>query len=174
MQVNQLVAENLRAARVARGWSQARLAEEMSRAGADWTRGVCAYAESGRRNITVDDLLALAIVFSTTPAYWLIPPSRAFEDGPPNVRAGDTEVPALWLVATAAAGDAAPPLETAWELSPWRRFFEVLARLAEREGPATPSADLLQQTLGRLGLSGSLPREINLQHDGPEVAPRTQ
>ncbi|MDQ3619295.1 MAG: helix-turn-helix transcriptional regulator [Actinomycetota bacterium] len=151
--LNHLVSRSIRHARDEAGWTQEQLAVRMSRAGCDWTRAVCAYAESGDRNITVDEVLALSVVFGTTPAYWLAPHA---EDLTPEliIYSGETEVPVAWLVAAAAAGDAAPSLEDRRGPSAWARFFSMMASVAAREGLNGRNARILRSTLTRLGLSG--------------------
>lgn len=56
--------EGMRAARQARGWSAGRLAAEVTAVGVPWTRSVVTNLETGRRTfVTVDELMALAVVF---------------------------------------------------------------------------------------------------------------
>ena len=145
--MNDIVAANIRATRRSRGWTQDELAGRMRAAGVDWTRQIAGYAESGTRQITVNELLALAVVFDTTPGYWLAPLPESFGV---SLKAGEVEVPGAWLIATAAAGDASPPLSGQQGPSPWGRLFETLARVVETEGMSSKNATLLHRTLARL------------------------
>jgi transcriptional regulator with XRE-family HTH domain len=57
-----------------RGWSAAELGRRMEAAGAAWDRSIVANLEGGRRRVvTVDELLALGVVFDVAPAYLCIP-----------------------------------------------------------------------------------------------------
>ena len=168
--LNQVVARSIRHARSEAGWTQDQLASRMSRAGCDWTRAVCAYAESGDRSITVDEVLALSIVFGTTPAYWLAPHA---EDATPDltVYSGETEVPVAWLVAAAAAGDAAPSLEDRRGPSTWARFFSMMATVAACEGLQGRNARILRSTLTRLGLSGEGTGQLSVSDHEEDFGP---
>ena len=159
--MNQAVAASIRAARRSRGWSQGDLAERMQSAGVNWTRVIAGAAEAGTRNITVDELAALAVVFETTPGYFLAPPATEFESGSPVVEVGKHDLPATWLVASAAAGDAAPSPVGEGPTTPWARFFEVLALVVRRKGLASKDARLLHHTLARL-------RAATTEEDGAE------
>jgi len=148
MKMNDVVAVNIRLARKTMGWNQAELAERMHQAGASWSRMIVGTAEGGQRNITVDELAALSVVFSTTPGYWLAPETEAFGEADPTVEAGAGALSGTWLVAAAAAGDAAPSDQG--EFSAWARFHEVMAQVIRREGVSGKNARLLHQTLSRL------------------------
>lgn len=59
------------------GWTAAELGERMQRHGVNWNRAVVANVEHGRRQaFTVDELLALAVVFDRAPVDFL-PSSQA-------------------------------------------------------------------------------------------------
>jgi transcriptional regulator with XRE-family HTH domain len=150
MTLNEVAAANIRSARRARGWSQKQLADEMQKAGIDWTRAVVGYAENGVRSITVDELGVLSIVFGTIPGYWLAPGAEAFDGEPPVVEVGKSKLPGAWLVGASCAGDAAPSPIGHTGPSPWARFFSVLSRVVQREGISGRNARLLHQTLSRL------------------------
>ena len=71
--VVQVVARQVRARRDGRGWSGARLAEEMTRLGVPWDRSTVAKLETGRRSVvSVPELLALAVALEVTPAALLV------------------------------------------------------------------------------------------------------
>jgi transcriptional regulator with XRE-family HTH domain len=150
MEMNAVVAANIREARRARGWSQQQLAEQMTEAGVAWTRPIVGYAENAGRKLTVDELVALAVVFGTTPGFWLAPPASSFDNDSPVVTTGKTELSGSWLVAAAAAGDAAPSPIGDDGPSAWARLFDVMGRVVAREGMSSPNARLLHQTLARL------------------------
>src|SRR5215203_1222119 len=60
---SQILARNLGAVRRLRGWRQELVAERMNFLGHPWTRQTVGEVEQGRRNVTVDELLSLALVF---------------------------------------------------------------------------------------------------------------
>ncbi|MFJ3282457.1 helix-turn-helix domain-containing protein [Streptomyces halstedii] len=62
------------AEREARGWEQRELAERLTQAGRPMSQPVVSRIESGARRIDVDDLVALAAVFSVSPAALLPAP----------------------------------------------------------------------------------------------------
>jgi transcriptional regulator with XRE-family HTH domain len=63
-----------------RGWSAQRLGEEMTRVGVAWDRSIVANFENGRRSyVTVEELLALAYVFSVAPVHMIVPPQSRQE-----------------------------------------------------------------------------------------------
>lgn len=63
-----LVARNVRRVRELRDRTQAELARQM-----DWPRSTLHKLESGSRNVTVDDLLSLALALHVAPAVLLVP-----------------------------------------------------------------------------------------------------
>lgn len=74
------LAGRVREVRAKRGWSAERLAQEMRGAGIDWSRGVVAKIESGRRqDISVAELLALSYVLEVSPVHMLVPPDDGDE-----------------------------------------------------------------------------------------------
>ncbi|MFC0527829.1 helix-turn-helix domain-containing protein [Phytohabitans kaempferiae] len=67
------IAARVRELRAARGWSAARLAEEMAAAGTRWDRSIVANFENGRRAyVTAEELVALAGVLGTSPHLLLL------------------------------------------------------------------------------------------------------
>lgn len=63
---SQILARNLGAVRRLRGWRQEFVAERMNFLGHPWTRQTVGEIEQGRRNVTVDELFSLALVFEIT------------------------------------------------------------------------------------------------------------
>ncbi|MFS0697798.1 helix-turn-helix domain-containing protein [Streptomyces nitrosporeus] len=61
-------ARTVAAEREARGWEQRDLAERLTQAGRPMSQPIVSRIESGVRRIDVDDLVALAVVFSISPA----------------------------------------------------------------------------------------------------------
>jgi transcriptional regulator with XRE-family HTH domain len=61
---NQVIAENARRLREQAGWTQAALAEAMSKAGFRWTRVTVAEVEGAVRRIALEELLVLAALFA--------------------------------------------------------------------------------------------------------------
>jgi transcriptional regulator with XRE-family HTH domain len=66
---HQVIAGRMREMRKARGWSADRLARELTtRTGVKWARMVVTKLENGRRQtVSVEELLALALVFRVAP-----------------------------------------------------------------------------------------------------------
>ncbi|MFG3231821.1 helix-turn-helix transcriptional regulator [Streptomyces antibioticus] len=57
-----------------RGWTAAELGKQMTRHGLKWDRSIVANFEAGRRRtVSVDELLALALVFDVAPVNLLVP-----------------------------------------------------------------------------------------------------
>jgi transcriptional regulator with XRE-family HTH domain len=63
---SQILARNLGAVRRLRRWRQELVAERMNFLGHPWTRQTVGEVEQGRRNVTVDELFSLALVFGLT------------------------------------------------------------------------------------------------------------
>jgi transcriptional regulator with XRE-family HTH domain len=95
--VSDIVAENVRALRKARGWSARQLAEECVKAGntgVTMSGPAIANIETGRRNnhgerrrqVTADELLGFAIVFDVPPTALLVPPTTGPDD---RINVGD-------------------------------------------------------------------------------------
>lgn len=61
------VADNVRAHRVLAKLSQGDVAERMRGLGHDWTQTTVSDIERGERNVTVDELVGLALVFQISP-----------------------------------------------------------------------------------------------------------
>jgi transcriptional regulator with XRE-family HTH domain len=75
-----VVAKRVREVRERRRMTAAQLAEQMTRVGVPWKRGVVAKLESGLRGaVSVEELLALAYVLDVAPVHLLVP----FEDEQP-------------------------------------------------------------------------------------------
>jgi transcriptional regulator with XRE-family HTH domain len=63
---SQILARNLGAVRRLRGWRQEFVSERMMYLGHPWTRQTVGEVEQGRRNVTLDELFSLALVFQIT------------------------------------------------------------------------------------------------------------
>jgi transcriptional regulator with XRE-family HTH domain len=75
------IADRVRTLRQGRGWSAAKLAEQMKVHGISWDRSIVANFESGRRAyVTVEELLALAYVLDVAPVHLLIPTETEADD----------------------------------------------------------------------------------------------
>jgi transcriptional regulator with XRE-family HTH domain len=68
-----VLAANLRAYRLLRGLEQQDIAERMTKLGHRWVRQTVSEVERGRRNVTVDELLALAMTLPV-PVWVLLDP----------------------------------------------------------------------------------------------------
>lgn len=65
--VTQTITGRMRDGRIARGWSAAELADRMTAVGTPWRRGTVADLENSyRRDVTADELVALARVFNVS------------------------------------------------------------------------------------------------------------
>ena len=75
--IPETISISIRRLRKERGWTQQRLANEMKAIGLPWARITVAESEArGRRRVTPEELLALALVFGV-PISWTLSP----EDG---------------------------------------------------------------------------------------------
>lgn len=74
MNPTRVVAVNLRLLRTARGWEQARIATYMAGQEHPWRPVTVSEVERCRRNITVDELVALAGLFDVNVQRLLEPP----------------------------------------------------------------------------------------------------
>lgn len=71
---HRVIAARVKELRKKRGWSGAHLAEELARAGVAWDRSIVANFENGRRaTVSVEEMLALAYVFSVAPVHLMVP-----------------------------------------------------------------------------------------------------
>lgn len=107
-----VVAGRVRELRAVRRWSAQRLADEMTKIGIEWNRGVVAKLETGRReSLSVAELFGLAYALEVNPLVLLLPQQNVEYDIAPNVRFKAVEVYG-WLM-----GDGLPPFESHRELS---------------------------------------------------------
>jgi transcriptional regulator with XRE-family HTH domain len=90
----QILADNVRIWRGLRGLSQAQLAERMTRLGHGWSESIVGFVEQNRRNVTVDELVGLAIALNTRELGSLLDPlgpEGEHRFGPPTLRAGERD-----------------------------------------------------------------------------------
>lgn len=67
-----IVISRMRSLREGKGWSARQLGDEMTKAGVPWDRSIVNNLEIGRRkNVTVEELFALAFVLEVSPLYLL-------------------------------------------------------------------------------------------------------
>ena len=109
LSVSDAVAARLREVRKSRGWTANELADRCSRAGLPISKSVLANIESGRpgddgrrrRDITVDELLALALVLDIAPIYLMgLPQDKAAPTAvavTPEISIEDPDRLLLWL-----------------------------------------------------------------------------
>jgi transcriptional regulator with XRE-family HTH domain len=98
----QVVAKRVREVRKKRGLTAAQLAEQMTRVGVPWKRGVVAKLESGLREaVSVEELLALASVLDVAPVHLLVP----LDDDAQPYAATPTQVEAAGFVRDWIRGD---------------------------------------------------------------------
>lgn len=87
MTPTQVVAQRVKELRTRRGLTAEQLAARLVEQGVSWQRGTVAKLETGRReNITVAELLALAVVLDVAPVHLLVPP-----DSDTPYRVSDTQ-----------------------------------------------------------------------------------
>jgi transcriptional regulator with XRE-family HTH domain len=89
---SQILADNVRVWRGLRGFSQAQLAERMSRLGHGWSESIVGFVEQNRRNVTVDELIGLTIALNVRQLGSLLDPlgpEGEHRYGPPGPRAPD-------------------------------------------------------------------------------------
>jgi transcriptional regulator with XRE-family HTH domain len=131
--VGDAIAEQVRKYRLQRGWSVRQLAEECAKHGApqlttaslgNIERGQDANAKRGRREVTAEELLILAVVLRTPPVLLLCPIDRVIEM---EVIPGDRLPP--WLVAKWVSGLSAYPAVSEEAEREWKRDTEHLYRL---------------------------------------------
>lgn len=83
-----VIARRVKELRGARGWTSAQLGEAVSKHGVQWDRFTVASLENGKRqNVTVAELLALALTLGVAPVNLLVP----LDDRPYLVTPGRVE-----------------------------------------------------------------------------------
>jgi transcriptional regulator with XRE-family HTH domain len=87
------VAANVRRVRSSRGWSTYELAGKLAKVGRSIAPSAISKIERGERQVSIDELVTLAVVFRVSPSALLLP----FTDGPdkPVEVTGAGQVPAL-------------------------------------------------------------------------------
>lgn len=92
-----VIAERVRELRGKRGWSAKHLADELQRIGVPWDRSIVANFESRRRaTCSVEELFALAYVFSVAPLHLMVP---IVPDDDDDAHAYEP-VPGVWVMLT--------------------------------------------------------------------------
>jgi transcriptional regulator with XRE-family HTH domain len=90
-------ARQLRATRERKGWTQAQLAERLKSLGSDLDRSVLAKIESGGRDVSLGDFLALAVALDVAPAALVIPKAQDEKLNPvPNVTIDSSDALLWW------------------------------------------------------------------------------
>jgi transcriptional regulator with XRE-family HTH domain len=82
-----------------KGWSGTKLGEELDALGVPWNRSVVANFESGRRPaVSVQELLALALVLDVAPVNLLVPlDSEPYQVTPKKTEPQDSVAVWLWM-----------------------------------------------------------------------------
>jgi transcriptional regulator with XRE-family HTH domain len=89
---SQILADNVRIWRGLRGFSQAELADRMTRLGHGWSASIVGFVEQNRRNVTVDELVGLTIALNVQQLGSLLDPlgpEGEHRYGPPGARTRD-------------------------------------------------------------------------------------
>ncbi len=97
--LSDVLADNIRAVRAQRRLKQEDVAEGMRKLGHPWTRQTVGEVEQGRRNVTVDELLALGLVLEAAPFDLLNPipiGGGPPQDAPPIDVGTKVPLPARW------------------------------------------------------------------------------
>lgn len=82
------IARRIKELRARRGWTAEKLGNELTRHGAKFDRFTISNLESGKRqNVTVDELMAMAVVFDVAPVNLLVP----LDDAPYVITSERTE-----------------------------------------------------------------------------------
>jgi len=71
--VSRTFGQQVRAARERRGWTQAQLVAELKKCGEPMDQATVARLETGKRGVSVDDLLLFALALGVAPLYLLLP-----------------------------------------------------------------------------------------------------
>jgi transcriptional regulator with XRE-family HTH domain len=92
LRAEEVIAQRVKDLRKARGWTAARLGEELAaRTDLQWDRNIVTNLENGRRRIvTISELLALAFVLDVAPVHLFVP----LEDDQPYAVTQDLVLPA--------------------------------------------------------------------------------
>jgi transcriptional regulator with XRE-family HTH domain len=121
-----IIADRLKATRIEAGWTQVRLAEAMAPY-STWTRFTVAEIETGRRTVSLEELVVLASLFAEPVVRFLIPKDRVYLDLPTtDVAAGHLAELLVGRGGTIGKGG---------------RSWAAAARVANRPGPR-PAPDL--------------------------------
>ena len=121
----QVLADNVRAYRQLRRMSQEELAAGMAGLGHPWTAGVVGFVERGDRNVTVGELLGLALVLALPPGKLLDPagplglegaPLTAEEAGSTGLDVGVDEPLSFGMAGVWVKGELAAGLTTAGDV----------------------------------------------------------
>ncbi len=110
-----VIARELRRAREDSGWTQEQLASAMREAGHSWLRVTVAEVEGGGRRVSLEELLALAVLFGVPLVRFLLPGSGDFMRLPEGTRCyrtlGDDAVVELVL----GPGSSLDAVDRTWE-----------------------------------------------------------
>ena len=123
--LSDVLADNIRAWRLLRRLEQAEVASRMAKLDHTWGPSTVSQVERGRRNITVDELLALAIALSV-PVWVLLDPLGPQGDNETPVDFGPAGTLAANLVREWLTTNAVPRFDwsdTAGDAPPSRRLF---------------------------------------------------
>jgi transcriptional regulator with XRE-family HTH domain len=97
-------AANVKRYRMLRGWTQPQLAERCKAAGLDWDRSIIANIEAGRRaSVSLQEILALAYVFTVPPVLMIFPLGLVNEVEVPPGRVVETWHATRWFTGEATA-----------------------------------------------------------------------
>lgn len=125
--LNEAIGRKMHSLRMARGWSQAELAQQASRWGLRWSKTTVAYRERGQRGVSAEELLVLPAVFGV--------PLSDFVSAEESVTIGEAEyaIGPGSLLYEIASGEVPHPFES--------------AREKPEEAPVLPPAGIAQQLL---------------------------
>lgn len=172
-----VIAERMRELRTRRRWSAQRLAEEMTKVGVEWNRGVVTKLENNRReSVSVTELMALALVLDVPPLAILLPREDADIQITPQ-RAVTAKKVGEWLIGPhplPASTDSefvehpdTAPTRQEQHFADWPVYLRRPATVPEVEERAT---DLNRQLAERQDELQRLLAEVNEQRHQLEIA----
>jgi len=144
--ITALVAERVRTLRGAAGWTQAELAERVARYGLPWNRATVVHLEKraasgkggGRESLSVQELLALALVFDVPPVLLIADPRQPGSVPIASDADGEVDpwVALLWIIGGAdrsiAKSDLANYGRESWLIAAGWEVSEALGTLKTR------------------------------------------
>lgn len=151
-----VLAQRLRRLRERRGWSQEQLASRLADRGLVWQRTTVAKVEAGSRQVTVDELVAVAFVIGVSPAALVVPPEMLETLAVTPSNELDAGMVWHWIAGQQVLGGYPADAEGSGTIANWAamlRFYDESApdfvALAERRMPGLTEVTRQVATLQR-------------------------